>query len=152
LNLENSKTTMRSLLKISFLGLFLSASSSAFADAGGGGVGDSCKQKCCNTPNINCKKECLDNCQKEKKEFYKNFNNKFQGVQNKAVYVSNKYGKVDVKTGAANEVTVTVRVTVRANNENEANQVLNRINVALKLLLRKTTIGTTTATIRLIMR
>ncbi|MFM2267269.1 MAG: hypothetical protein RL757_710 [Bacteroidota bacterium] len=119
---------MRNLLKTSFLGLLLSSSSLAYADTRIGGVGDSCKQNCCNQPKFRCSNPCQP--QPETKEFYKNFNKKFQNVQNKTVYVSNKHGKVEVKTGATNEVLVNVHITARCQNEQRANEIFSRIDIA----------------------
>ena len=43
--------------------------------------------------------------------------------------MSNKYGKVNVKTGSGSQVIVNVKVTVRANSQSEADKVIDRINI-----------------------
>ena len=63
-------------------------------------------------------------------EFVKNFNKTFAVGKNEVVMVTNKYGRIDVKTGATNQVTVTVRVRVNATSQEEAQKMFDRINIA----------------------
>ena len=65
----------------------------------------------------------------QKKEFYKNFNKTFSLSAATTVVLSNKYGKVDVKTWDQNQAQVNVKITVRANSETEANHTFERINI-----------------------
>ncbi len=44
-------------------------------------------------------------------------------------YLSNKYGKVDVKTWAQNQVSITVKITVRATSKSDADDVFDRIKI-----------------------
>lgn len=68
--------------------------------------------------------------QETKQDFIKNFNRTFNGAKGKAVYVTNKYGRVDIKTWGQANVQVNVRLTVRAHSQEEANVTFNRIDIA----------------------
>ncbi len=68
--------------------------------------------------------------QETKQDFIKNFNRTFNNAKGKAVYVSNKYGRVDIKTWGQANVYVNVRLTVRAHSQEEANATFERINIA----------------------
>ena len=57
-------------------------------------------------------------------EFSKLFNKTFVVGKNEVVILSNKYGKIDVKTGATNQVVVNVRVRVNASSQEEAQKML----------------------------
>jgi hypothetical protein len=46
------------------------------------------------------------------------------------VILSNKYGKIDVKTGTTNQVVVNVKVRVNAASQEEAQKMFDRINIA----------------------
>jgi hypothetical protein len=65
----------------------------------------------------------------QKQDFTKNFNKTFTVSQKQTVVLVNKYGKIDVKTGNSNQVSVNVKVVVRTNSQQEADKTLQRINV-----------------------
>lgn len=66
----------------------------------------------------------------QQQEFVKNFNKSFTVGKNEVVMLANKYGRIDVKTGAANQVSVSVRVRVNATSQEEAQKMFDRINIA----------------------
>lgn len=66
----------------------------------------------------------------QEQEFVKNFNKTFAVSKNEVVMLANKYGKIDVKTGAANQVVVNVKVRVNATSQDEAQKMFDRINIA----------------------
>lgn len=86
--------------------------------------------------------------QETKQDFIKNFNRTFNGAKGKAVYVANKYGRVDIKTWAQTNVQVNVRLTVRAHSQEEANITFGRIDIAFTeggdFVKSETLIGTKT--------
>jgi hypothetical protein len=65
-----------------------------------------------------------------KQEFTKNFDKTFTVDKNEVVFLANKYGKIEVKTGGTNQVVVNVRVRVNANSQEDAQTLFNRINIA----------------------
>ncbi|MDZ7881030.1 MAG: hypothetical protein U5L45_25415 [Saprospiraceae bacterium] len=67
---------------------------------------------------------------KIKQEFIKNFDKTFTVDKNEVVFLANKYGKIEVKTGGTNQVVVNVRVRVNAVSEADAQTLFNRINIA----------------------
>ena len=71
-----------------------------------------------------------DTCIGQEQEFVKNFNKTFAVSKNEVVILSNKYGKIDVKTGAVNQVVMNVRVRVNANSQEEAQKMFDRVNIA----------------------
>ncbi len=66
----------------------------------------------------------------QQQEFVKNFNKSFAVGKNEVVMLANKYGRIDVKTGAMNQVSVNVRVRVNATSQEEAQKMFDRINIA----------------------
>jgi hypothetical protein len=70
-----------------------------------------------------------DTTQRTYQEFTKLYNKTFDVTKNELVILSNKYGKVNVKTGNGSQVLVNVKVTVRANSQSEADKVIDRINI-----------------------
>lgn len=74
---------------------------------------------------------CQDSISCDKKEFTKAYNKTFTINPNILVIVSNKYGKIDVKTGSnANQATVNVTIRVQANTQTDADKAFERINIA----------------------
>jgi hypothetical protein len=71
-----------------------------------------------------------DTTLRKHQEFSKSYNKTFDISKNELVILSNKYGKINVKTGLGNQTIVAVKVTVRANSQNEADKVFDRINIA----------------------
>ena len=71
-----------------------------------------------------------DTCIGQEQEFVKKFNKTFAVSKNEVVILSNKYGKIDVKTGAANQVVMNVRVRVNAPSQEEAQKMFDRVNIA----------------------
>ena len=71
-----------------------------------------------------------DTCIGQEQEFVKNFNKTFAVSKNEVVMLSNKYGKIDVKTGASNQVVMNVRVRVNAPSQEEAQKMFDRVNIA----------------------
>ena len=65
-----------------------------------------------------------------KLEFTKNFDKTFTVDKNEVVFLANKYGKIEVKTGGTNQVVVNVRVRINANSQEEAQKIFDRINIA----------------------
>ena len=65
----------------------------------------------------------------QKRDFYKTFNKTFDLKAADLVQISNRYGHVNVKTWAKNQVAYNVKVTVRAETEQEAQKTFNRINI-----------------------
>lgn len=65
----------------------------------------------------------------QEQEFVKNFDKTFAVGKNEVVILANKYGKIEVKTGATNRVVVNVRVRVNATLQEEAQKMFDRINI-----------------------
>ena len=63
-------------------------------------------------------------------DFVKYYNKTFSVAKNETVVLSNKYGSIDVHTGAGSQVIVKVKVTVSASSPSEASKVFERINIA----------------------
>ena len=66
----------------------------------------------------------------KQQEFVKNFNKTFAVGKNEVVMLANKYGRIDVKTGATNQVVVNVRVRVNATLQEDAQKMFDRIDIA----------------------
>jgi hypothetical protein len=66
----------------------------------------------------------------EKQEFSKNYNKTFNINANILVILSNKYGKINVKTGGTNQATVNVTIKAKANSQSDADKIFDRINIA----------------------
>jgi len=64
-----------------------------------------------------------------KKEFSKTINKQFPITADGTVKISNRYGKVEIKTWDNNEVKVEVVITVDAHSEDRANDVFDRVTV-----------------------
>lgn len=64
-----------------------------------------------------------------KKEFVKTIKKNFKMSADGQVTLSNKYGKINLKTWDRNEVNVEVKITVDARTEANANEVFQRINI-----------------------
>jgi len=75
--------------------------------------------------------DTLDWCQKPgvKKEFSKTINKQFPITADGTVKISNRYGKVEIKTWDNNEVKVEVVITVDAHSEDRAQDVFDRITI-----------------------
>ncbi len=69
----------------------------------------------------------LDN---DAQEFTKNFDKTFTVDKNEVVFLANKYGKIEVKTGGTNQVVVNVRVRANASSQEEAQKMFDRVNIA----------------------
>jgi hypothetical protein len=65
----------------------------------------------------------------QEQEFVKNFDKTFAVGKNEVVMLANKYGRIEVKTGASNQVVVNVRVRVNATSQEEAQKMFARINI-----------------------
>jgi hypothetical protein len=65
-----------------------------------------------------------------RQEFVKNFDKTFTVDKNEVVILSNKYGKIEVKTGGTNQVVVNVRVRSHAGSQEEAQKMFDRVNIA----------------------
>ena len=65
-----------------------------------------------------------------KKEFSKVVSREFSVAATGTVSLTNKYGEVDVKTWNKNQVKIDVTILVNANNESDARDVFDRINIA----------------------
>ena len=63
-------------------------------------------------------------------EFNKTITKEYDISANGTTYLSNKYGKVDVKTWEKNRVKITVNIIVRTGSESTAQKVFDRINIA----------------------
>jgi hypothetical protein len=63
-------------------------------------------------------------------EYSKNYSKSFSVNQNDIVFLSNRYGKVNVKPVSGNQVNISVTVKVHANSQSEADKVFDRINIA----------------------
>jgi hypothetical protein len=64
-----------------------------------------------------------------KREFSKEINKEFDITANGTTSLTNKYGKVNVKTWARNRVKITVTIIVNARNESSAEEVFERIDI-----------------------
>jgi len=73
--------------------------------------------------------ECQFNKPCSKREFSKTINKQFPTTVDGTVKISNRYGKVEIKTWDNNEVKVEVVIKVDANNEDRANDVFDRISI-----------------------
>ena len=67
---------------------------------------------------------------REKQEFSKVIRKEFDISPNGTTGISNKYGKVDIKTWNQNRVKIEVTITVKASSEANAQKVFDRINIA----------------------
>jgi hypothetical protein len=63
-------------------------------------------------------------------QFTKTFNKTFNVNAKHLVVLSNKYGKVDVKTGGSNQVVINVTITVETSSDKSAQKIFDRINIA----------------------
>ena len=63
-------------------------------------------------------------------EFNKTISKEYDISANGTTYLSNKYGKIDVKTWEKNRVKITVNIIVRTGSESNAQKVFDRINIA----------------------
>jgi hypothetical protein len=76
-------------------------------------------------------KPAADTCKIENgQEFTKNFDKTFTVDKNEVVFLANKYGKIEVKTGGTNQVVVNVRVRVNAGSQEDAQKMFDRVNIA----------------------
>ena len=66
---------------------------------------------------------------KIKKEFVKTINKEFDITADGKVGLSNRYGKIDLKTWNENKVKIDVKITVNASSEENAQEEFERINV-----------------------
>ncbi len=64
-----------------------------------------------------------------KTEFTKNITKEFSISANGDVTISNKYGKVDLKTWSQNKVKIDVTITVDARNQSDADDIFERIQI-----------------------
>ncbi len=64
-----------------------------------------------------------------RREYTKTEKKEFDIASNGTTYLSNKYGKVDVKTWDRNRVKVSVNIIVNASSEERANEVFERISI-----------------------
>ena len=64
-----------------------------------------------------------------KTEFKKNINEEFNISADGDVSLTNKYGKVDLKTWSQNKVKIDVTITVDARNQSDANDIFERIKI-----------------------
>lgn len=64
-----------------------------------------------------------------RKEYTKTIKKEFDIASNGTTYLSNKYGRVDVKTWDKNRVKVSVNIVVNANSETKADEVFDRIDI-----------------------
>ena len=64
-----------------------------------------------------------------KREYTKTIKKEFDIAANGTTYLSNKYGKVNVKTWDRNRVKISVDIVVNANSEEKADQVFDRIKI-----------------------
>ncbi len=121
-----SRPSLRYVLSI----VFCSVACSVFAfDKAPFPHRDSCgeqnKTGICKGTNLN------DNDNEEQsKEFFKTVSHTFDRSKGETVQLSNRYGKVEVKTWAKSQVQVNVRITARANSERDAQISFDRINIA----------------------
>ncbi len=76
-------------------------------------------------------RDTIDRCQKTcaKREFSKTINKQFPTTPDGTVKISNRYGKVEIKTWDNNEVKVEVVIKVDAHSEDRANDVFDRITI-----------------------
>lgn len=63
-------------------------------------------------------------------EYVRNFNKTFKVSPKQLVVLSNRYGKVDVKTGGDGQVTVNVTIRVDASSQAKADKTFDLINIA----------------------
>ena len=71
-----------------------------------------------------------DSIKLDSKEFTKSYNKTFNINPNILVILSNKYGKIDVKTGGGSQAVVNVVIKVQASSQVEADKAFDRINIA----------------------
>lgn len=65
----------------------------------------------------------------KKQDFTKQIKKDFDISANGEVALYNKYGKIEVKTGSSNKVSIEVNIIVKANNENAAKESFERIRI-----------------------
>jgi hypothetical protein len=63
------------------------------------------------------------------KEFVQRYNKTFEATKAQTIFVSNKYGSVDVKTWAQPQVLINIKVTVRANGQADADKTFKRVQI-----------------------
>jgi hypothetical protein len=80
--------------------------------------------------NYNQPEPGTDTVKCKEQQFTKSFNKTFNVNAKHLVVLSNKYGKVDVKTGGTNQVVVNVTITVETSSDKSAQKVFDRINIA----------------------
>jgi len=66
----------------------------------------------------------------DKREFTKSVNKEYAITANGTTALSNKYGKIDVKTWDRQRVKISVNILVNANSESNAQEVFDRIDIA----------------------
>ncbi|MEZ4986879.1 MAG: hypothetical protein R2795_17880 [Saprospiraceae bacterium] len=64
-----------------------------------------------------------------RREFSKTLNKQYNISADGTVDLTNKHGKIDVKTWAQQQVRISVKIVVKANDEDDAQDVFNRINI-----------------------
>jgi hypothetical protein len=72
----------------------------------------------------------IESITKKDQQFTKTFNKTFNVNAKHLVVLSNKYGKVDVKTGNTNQVVINVTITVETSSDKSAQKIFDRINIA----------------------
>jgi hypothetical protein len=78
----------------------------------------------------NCSNTKVEATVSKDQQFTKSFNKTFNVNAKHLVVLSNKYGKVDVKTGGTNQVVVNVKITVETSSDKSAQKIFDRINIA----------------------
>ncbi len=63
------------------------------------------------------------------KEFEKNISKEFKASTDGEVKIVNRYGAVNIETWNENRVTIDVKITVKANDQERANEIFDRIHV-----------------------
>ncbi len=80
--------------------------------------------------NVQANTLSTDKQTKIKKEFVKTINKEFDITADGKVGLSNRYGKIDLKTWNENKVKIDVKITVNASSEEAAQDEFERINVS----------------------
>jgi hypothetical protein len=71
-----------------------------------------------------------DTVSKNRKEFVKSYNKTFSINAKHLIILANKYGKIDVKTGASNQAVISVTIKANTSTQADADKIFDRINIA----------------------
>jgi hypothetical protein len=80
---------------------------------------------------ITMKDSCGWDREYQKKEFSKNYNKNYVVNKEDKVFISNRYGKVDIKPSNTSTVDISVKITVKAKSESEAKETFDKITILM---------------------